>query len=164
MTVRRLRPDEWRAYRSIRLQALNDAPDAFGATFAGEVLRSDEEWQRRAARSDGAVFVADSPDGLVGLAGGGPAPGMSNVAGLFSMWIAPGARRQGLGSQLIEAVRDWAIEAGYATLGLGVTTTNAAAIALYRSFGFTDTGDRFPLRDGTDLTIQIMTASLKADS
>lgn len=158
--VRRLRPAEWDAYRDIRLRALADAPEAFGATHADEAARGDADWQERSNRPDRVVFVVDGPAGLVGLAGGGPAPGVENAAGLYSMWVAPEARRRGLGKALVEAVEAWAVETGYRALGLGVTTTNDPAITLYERLGFVDTGDRYPLREGTGLTIQIMVLPL----
>lgn len=160
MQVRRLRADEWPSVRAIRLRALADAPDAFGATYAGAAAESDVEWQARADPSEGAVFVVEGPDELVGMAIGGPAPTVPDVAALFSMWVDPAVRGHGLGAALVEAVKAWAIEAGYQGLGLGVTTTNATAIALYRRLGFVDIGDRYPLREGTDLTIQIMSMPL----
>jgi ribosomal protein S18 acetylase RimI-like enzyme len=156
MEVRRLRPDEWSAYRELRLRALADAPDAFGATHADEAAFSDEKWQERAGSPDRAVFVVDGPDGLVAMAVGGSAPMDPNVAALYGMWVAPSARRRGLGKALIAAVKAWAIESGYPSLGLGVTTTNGPAIALYESLGFVDRGDRHRLRDDTDLVIQVM--------
>jgi GNAT superfamily N-acetyltransferase len=162
--VRRLRADEWAAYRSIRLLALLDAPDAFGSTYQRELAFGDEEWQARISPPDGAVFVADGPDDLVGLAIGAPAPSNAGAAALFAMWVAPAARRLGVGRALIAAVKAWAIDAGYPRLGLGVTTTNAPAIALYERAGFVATGDRFPLRAGSDLTIQIMTIPLSTTS
>lgn len=162
MDVRRLQPAEWLAYRGIRLRALADAPEAFGATHADELALSDADWQERASRPDRAVFVVDGPDGLVGLAQGGPAPGIEHVAALYSMWVAPEARRLGLASALVEAVKAWAVEAGYPALGLGVTTTNGPAIALYEQLGFTANGDHYPLREGTGLTIQIMVLPLSA--
>lgn len=158
--VRRLRPDEWPAYRSIRLRALLDAPDAFGSTRGREAAFADEEWQTRANPPDDAVFVADGPDELVGMAIGAPAPSNPGAAALFGMWVAPGARRLGVGQALIEAVQAWAIDAGYHRLGLGVTTTNSAAIALYERLGFVATGDRYPLRAGSDLTFQMMSMPL----
>ena len=82
------------------------------------------------------------------------------MAALYSMWVAPTMRGQGLGEALIEAVKAWAVQAGYPALGLGVTTTNAPAIALYERAGFRDNGDRYPLREGTGLTIQIMVMPL----
>lgn len=160
MPVRRLKPEEWAAYRAIRLRALRDAPDAFGATYAGEAALSDSDWQDRADRPGRVVFVVDGPEEFIGLAIGGPAPDSPNSAALFSMWVDPQARRHGLGSALIEAVKAWALGAGYPMLGLGVTTGNAPAIALYERLGFTDNGERHPLRDDQYLTIQIMVTAL----
>ena len=160
MEVRRLEPDEWRAFREIRIRALADSPDAFGATLDDASSRTDAEWQDRADQSDGAIFVVDGPDGFVAMASGGPARNVPNTAALFGMWVDPSARRHGLGSALVEAVKAWAIAEGYPRLGLGVTTTNAPAIALYERLGFVDIGDRYPLREGTDLVIQIMGMSL----
>jgi len=161
MHVRRLRPDEWAALRAVRLRALADAPDAFGSTLAEAEARSDAEWQAQADPSDGAVFVVDGPAGFVGLARGGPAPIDVTYAALYSMWVAPEARGQGVGMALIDAVKAWAAAAGYPGLGLGVTTTNAPAIALYRRAGFVETGDHYPLRGDTDLEIQIMALPLE---
>lgn len=160
MQVRRLRPDEWPALRTIRLRALADAPDAFGETLPEAEARDDAGWRDRADPPDAAVFVAHGTDGLVGMAIGGPAPIDVAFAALFSMWVAPDARGQGVGMALIDAVKGWAVAAGYPGLGLGVTTTNAPAIELYERAGFADTGDRYPLREGTDLRIQIMVLPL----
>jgi ribosomal protein S18 acetylase RimI-like enzyme len=161
MQVRRLQPAEWAAFRAIRLRALADAPDAFGGTLAGESAKSDEEWQTQVDPPAGAIFVVDGEDGLVAMVIGGPAPAdFPGAAALFSMWVDPSVRRNGLGIALIDAVKAWAIEQGYAVLGLGVTTTNEPAIGLYQRLGFADTGDRYPLRDDTDLTIQIMAMGL----
>ena len=169
MQVRRLGSDEWERFRSVRLRALADAPDAFGATYDEEAALTKADWRRRLESPDRAVFVVDegfgsdgrgTPDEAVALATGGPAPDFPNVAALYGMWVAPEARGQGHGEALVDAVKTWAVEAGYPALGLGVTTTNAPAIALYQRVGFLDSGDRYPLREGTGLTIQIMVMPL----
>jgi ribosomal protein S18 acetylase RimI-like enzyme len=67
---------------------------------------------------------------------------------------------QGVAGAIVAAVVDWARAAGYPVVGLGVTTSNSRAIALYERRAFVDTGQRFPLRNGSDLEIQIMIRAL----
>ena len=64
------------------------------------------------------------------------------------MFVAPEARRRGVGRALVEAQVRWAEEEGYRRVGLMVNVENAGAIGLYESLGFRDTGERAPLRDG----------------
>ena len=156
MGIRRLRPDEWQELRALRLRALEADPDAFGGSLTEATERSDVDWQARAGSADHATFVADAHDGLVGMATGGPAPDRPAIAAIYGMWVASEARGHGIGAALIDAVEAWARSAGYTSIGLGVTTTNAPAIRLYERSGFADTGERYPLREGTDLVIQIM--------
>ena len=151
-----MRPDEWEALRDLRLSALAIDPDAFGGTLAEATARGDAEWQARAVSTEYVSFVADTPGGFVGMAVGGPAPDRPGIAAVQGMWVAPEARDQGIGGALMDAVEDWARSAGYTFIGLGVTTTNEPAIRLYEHKGYTDIGERFPLREGTDLVIQIM--------
>ena len=157
MEIRRVRPDEWKAHREIRLRALESDPDAFGVTLEQALAEDDAAWQRRTERPDGMAFVAVADDGqFVGMANGGPAPDHPEAAGVYGMWVAPEARGQGLGRRLLEAVEGWAREAGYGLIGLGVTTTNLPAIRLYERSGYTDLGQRLPLRDDSDLEYALM--------
>ena len=161
MEIRRVRPDEWAAHRDIRLRALESDPDAFGITLEHALTEDDAAWQQRTERPNGMAFVAVADDGrFVGMANGGPAMDHAEAAGVYGMWVAPEARGQGLGRRLLEAVEGWAREAGYDRIGLGVTTTNRAATRLYEGSGYTDTGERHPLRDDTDLEIAIMVKPL----
>ena len=158
--VRRLRADEWRELRALRLRALADAPDAFGATLAEEEAEPDVSWQRRAGSGDRVTVVAEDDGRLLGMASGGRAPTDEPAAGLYAMWVEPAARGTGIAEAIVAAVVEWAREAGYPVLGLGVTTTNARAIALYERLGFVDGGQRHPLRNGSELEIQIMVLPL----
>ena len=163
MVIRPIRPGEWRELRELRLRALADAPDAFGATFEEESADPDAAWQRRTERPDGIMIVAVADDGrFVGLASGGPAEGFPDSAGIYGMWVDPAVRGQRVGERLIAAIVPWAEAQGYARIGLGVTIGNDAAVALYERLGFEDTGLRFPLREGTDLTIRILAAPVEA--
>jgi GNAT superfamily N-acetyltransferase len=65
---------------------------------------------------------------------------------LVGMFVAPEERGRGVGAALVEAIADWARAANAARLRLWVTSTNGAAISLYRRCGFEPTGERRPRR------------------
>ena len=141
--VRATALDDWQAMRDIRLQALRDAPDAFGSTHAREVAFAPAEWHRRATR-DGSFFAfipgRAEPAGLAG--GYEEEPGVTE---LVSMFVRPQARGHGVGEALIDAVAAWAKDQGATSVHLWVTDTNKAAIRLYERCGFTVTPERQPL-------------------
>lgn len=161
MEIRTIRPDEWRELRDLRLRALADAPDAFGATYDEELASPDEAWRLRADRPDRMIFVAvDDTGRFMGMGSGGPAPDAPGFGAIYGMWVDHAARGQRVGEGIIRAIAAWATAAGYERIGLGVTVGNAPAIALYERLGFRDLGMRYPLREGTDLEIQLMGTSL----
>jgi RimJ/RimL family protein N-acetyltransferase len=91
-----------------------------------------------------AVFVAEREDGtLVGRLsiGRDPHPASTHVADVGLM-VALDARRQGVGTALLQAAVDWARESGIRKLELHVFPWNEAAIALYDAFGFEREGFR----------------------
>ena len=77
------------------------------------------------------------------------------------MWVDPIARRLAVGATLVGAVVTWARTSGFRTAGARASrVSNPGAVAFYDALGFVDTGQRYPLREGSDLTIQIMTRAL----
>lgn len=62
--------------------------------------------------------------------------------GDLGMAVAPAWRGRGAGSALLAAAIEWAREQGLHKLTLSVFPHNAAAIALYRKFGFIEEGRR----------------------
>jgi GNAT superfamily N-acetyltransferase len=161
--IRRVRAAEWPALRSLRLAALADAPGAFEARLEVESAFEETVWRDRAERGSSspgvATFVAEAerdraaPTGgaeWVGLAGGLLSDDGAD-ADLFSMWVAPAARRSGIALQLVEAVAAWAAGAGARSLSLWVADDNTAAFELYRRAAFNPTGleGPFPNHPGT---------------
>lgn len=148
-TVRRVRADEGRALRDIRLAALQESPAAFGSTYDAEANRTDLEWTERAQRGaaglDRITFFAIVNGQVVGLVGGyRPNSGGSSVE-LVSMWTTPAVRRIGVARALVGAVLEWARDVDATTLHLWVTRGNDPALRLYESMGFRQTGDSQPL-------------------
>lgn len=144
MRARRIRPDDGPLLRSIRLRALEGAPDAFGTTLAQAIAYPDNAWEQRASEcassNTTSLFFAEDDGVVAGMAGGGFEAG-DPMPSLISMRVEPHARGRGGGEALAEAVAAWARERGAARLQLWVTETNAPAIALYRLMGFLDTGE-----------------------
>jgi ribosomal protein S18 acetylase RimI-like enzyme len=62
--------------------------------------------------------------------------------GEIGMAVARDWRGRGVGSALLTAAIEWARERGLHKLSLSVFAHNAAAIALYRKFGFVEEGRR----------------------
>jgi RimJ/RimL family protein N-acetyltransferase len=62
--------------------------------------------------------------------------------GELGMAVARPWRGRGVGTALLEAAIEWAREEGLHKLSLSVFPHNAAAIALYRRFGFVEEGRR----------------------
>jgi GNAT superfamily N-acetyltransferase len=128
-----LRPGDGERWRRIRLQALSEAPYAFGTTHVEAAQWSAARWQAQVAQF--ATFVAVVAGRDVGVARGSAHP-RSDMRELLSMWVAPSARGHGIGAQLIDSVAAWAAVDGASALVLDVVADNAHAIALYERTGF----------------------------
>ena len=125
--------------RTIRLQGLRDAPDAFITTLAEAVQWPRSSWTSQL--QDLHTLVAVNDDGDVGMVRGFvDLETNPHVAWLISMWVAPEARRQGVGVALISSLVDWARQECAVQLHLEVGAHNVAAQALYKRLGFVYSG------------------------
>ncbi|MDD9932720.1 MAG: GNAT family N-acetyltransferase [Myxococcales bacterium] len=124
--------------RALRLRALRDAPDAFETTFESAAGWPDDSWAQQLAALPTFVAVRDGAD--VGMVRGAMDEDRPDTAWLISMWVAPEARRHGVGGLLVDRVVLWARELELTRLLLDVGDANAAAIALYAGRGFERTG------------------------
>ena len=151
--IRTLTAADATAYRTLRLQALRDHPEAFAASCEDEVARS---LDMTARRLDGGplncVFGAFAGDDLVGTAGFvvPDRSAKSRHKGLLvGVHVAPAHRGRAIGRALVAAVIDHA-RAHVVLLQAGVGVDNAPALRLYESLGFRRYGleDKALLVDG----------------
>lgn len=157
--VRRVLPDEWQELRRLRLRALTEDATAFGDTLEKARARTDDEWRRYAHDGGRSVtFVAVSGGRFVGMSRGRVLEG--GEAGLYGMWVAPNARRGGVGRRLVLAVLDWARTQGVARVLLDVAEERPAARALYAACGFVPTGRRAPCESHLEVMELEMACSL----
>ena len=145
LEVRRLGPDDWRAFRDVRLAALKEAPYAFGSTYESEAGYAEASWRRRF--DDWNRFVAEVDGQVVGVVGAGLGE-FSGTAALTSLWVDPRFRGRGVGTALIQAVEEWARGNDLNQVILWVTDANRAAENLYEHLGFTRTGRFSEVRPG----------------
>jgi len=88
----------------------------------------------------GVFLVAFSGERLVGT--GALIPEGEGVARILRMSVATDLRREGLGSQILQALCDRAHESGASKIVLETTSTWEGVKAFYQDIGFTVVGER----------------------
>lgn len=138
--VRPLAAGDVMAWRAIRLEALGNAPEAFGQTLEHAQSQPIDEFLRTVS---GAFppFAAFHDATIVGTAGfhvlGGAKTAHRGM--LWGMYVTPAYRRLGVARRLIETVVDHA-RGQVEQIHLHVVTANTAAYGLYRDMGFVTYG------------------------
>lgn len=139
-TLRRLSGSDAEPYRALRLEGLQNNPEAFGASWEVEAAEPLAWFAERLRRS--AVFggFADRGD-LAGVAGlVVPDAAKSKHKGvLWGMFVRPEFRGSGLADALVAQVIDHAT-GRVEELKLTVVASNTAAVRLYERAGFTQYG------------------------
>lgn len=148
ITVRALREDDWQDYRSVRLEALRESPDAFVATLEEEEAFDESRWRERMRRSE--RLVAESDGKAVGVVSIGRAQqegeDAEHVGEIFGLWVAPQARGSGVATRLVEEGGAEARRHGSTHLIYWVGTENGRAVAFASGMGFRPTDFRRPMR------------------
>lgn len=155
MTIVELGPADWQEFRDIRLRALGDAPDGFGMTLAAGLENTPDQWQAR-LDSPSPILAVRSAGELVAMGGSWVPPDDADRMFIWGMWTAPEARGHGHGRALVSWLLDWALAHSISTVELHVTEGNDPARRLYESCGFVGTGEWEPLREGSDLKIELL--------
>jgi ribosomal protein S18 acetylase RimI-like enzyme len=145
--LRRIRADEWRQYRELRLEALKDSPLAFVEQYEESLAQPDRFWQDRVERSatGGAsgTFVAVHAGRFIAKASCFVEAEVTEYvsAHIVGVYVTPQFRGQAVAEALVNAVIRWAQEEACADrIRLFVMQSNDRAAAFYRRIGFVPTG------------------------
>jgi GNAT superfamily N-acetyltransferase len=147
ITLRAISAEDKDLYRETRLRALQDTPSAFGSTYARELAFTDAEWQQRTENLNSGhaggylALDGDLPCGLIAAL---PSEEIPDCFTVVSMWVAPTHRRLGVGTLLINGIRNWAQARNAHELRLMVTSNNPSAMNFYLRNGFHPTGHTGP--------------------
>jgi GNAT superfamily N-acetyltransferase len=146
-TVRQAQGGDEDTLRTVRIEALIDAPEAFGSTLERELARTPEDWRRW--MSPGCVFILYDEDTARGLVAGAAREDDPSVVQLMAMWVHPSLRGTGAAGALVAALVTWADAKGACEVQLRVVKANARACRLYEREGFRQFGSEIVRpRDG----------------
>jgi RimJ/RimL family protein N-acetyltransferase len=138
-SVRQLSSQEADTYRSIRLESLQQDPEAFGSTFERELNESRQNFLERFDRSTlFGGFVGRKLQAIVGfqsLEG----PKIAHKGVLWGMYVRPEARGTGLATALVGSLIEHARE-HVEQIQLTVVSNNPRARRFYQRMGFSEYG------------------------
>ena len=154
VSVRTLGEDDWQQYRTVRLAALSDAPDAFAATVSEEEAFEEDLWRDRMRRST--RLIAEQDGEVVGVVSVGEARPEelddddtflddAKPGEIFGLWVSPGARGLGVATALVKAGARQARTDGRSHVAFWVSTENGPAVAFASGMGFRPTDFRRPM-------------------
>jgi ribosomal protein S18 acetylase RimI-like enzyme len=145
MEIRILTADDASAFSSLRLAALEGEASAFSSSAEEHRTLSLGEVRATLSPDPKNSFVVGAFDGeqLVGTAGFYREKGIKtrHKGRVWGVYVTPGERGKGVGRAILQLLLERAAALiGVEQIGLSVTTTQTAAIALYRSLGFESWG------------------------
>lgn len=142
MESRRLHPSDASAYRSLRLRALWEHPEAFTSSYAEDERQPLEASERRLGEAGNlfwGAFEAGELCGMVGLECRRRAK-ERHKATVVGMYVAAEYTGRGVGQALMDALLAGARQEGLQLLVLTVTQGDGPALRLYERAGFRSFG------------------------
>ncbi|KQY44167.1 GNAT family N-acetyltransferase [Cellulomonas sp. Root137] len=142
MDIRQVGENDWRLVQGVRLRALRENPDVFGASLAREERFAESHWRMRLRTSVTWVSVDDDGVGR-GMVTMMQEPGSPvDDRHVVALWVAAESRRHGVGWALLDTVRRAAVAEDARTVSLWLLDSNHAAGDLFVRSGYTRTGER----------------------
>lgn len=133
-TVRRAVAGDEPVLRSLRLEALVEAPEFFGSTYDREFARTTDDWRRWLA--PGVTLILEDAGMPRGLVAGVRDAQDSSIVHLMAMWVHPLLRGSGAADALVTAHLAWAQEEQARLALVDVFATNDRARRVYERHGF----------------------------
>ena len=138
-----LSQDEWERLKAIRIRALIENPEAFGAALVEVEEQSREVWLKLFEKEDYIVASINGVDvGMLYIEVLNGDHGATCWIG--GCWTDPKFRGNGVMRALFNYIDNHSKEKDWVRQGLGVWVDNLLAIKAYESLGFTFAGEKMP--------------------
>lgn len=133
--IRKVESSEWLAWKTLRLEALEQHPEAFSASKEAEAAAPESDYMQRLENN--AVFGAWHDRQLVGTVGFSAMknPKMQHRGNMWGMYLQKEHRGKGISGGLVKAVIEHARQ-HVLQVHCTVITSNLPAIKLYEKSGF----------------------------
>lgn len=137
--IRQLQIDDVHDFRTIRLSALKHSPEMFGSTYKVESKRPLSIFTELISNS--VIFGAYEDNRIIGIIIFQQQVGLKDrhKAHLYSFFVEPNFRNQGIAQQLLQTVIDYG-QHHVEQIMLSVVADNISAIRLYTKNGFRSYG------------------------
>ncbi|WP_442604222.1 GNAT family N-acetyltransferase [Paenibacillus sp. KN14-4R] len=143
--VQTVQPEEFEVFWALRLEALQNNPEAFGSTYEESVKTPLADVKNRLNNDENSFVVGAYTDEgkLIGMFGFKREQGLKSKhkGFIWGVYVKPEYRGEGIARMLLEDVirRSKALE-DLRQINLAVVTTNVSAKRLYQSVGFETIG------------------------
>lgn len=135
MKIRSLTQEDWKIWKSFRLEALKNSPENFESSYEEELNWSDLDFQKALTDSD--IFGMFVDNSLVSCAGFYSLNSVKTKhrGVIWGMYTRPEYRGQGIATALIQAIINYA-NSRVSQLHLTCVTSNLEAVTFYQKQGF----------------------------
>lgn len=136
-----LKPEDWEAFKNLRLKIMLSDPAAYAHTYDDSVKLPEKRWREIVANNK--IIGAKKGNELVGMIGAQyKSENDEKFIILFSIGVASEYRKMGIAKKMMQALIDKMKEEGINKIKLWVSETQKPAIAFYESFGFKYVGKK----------------------
>ena len=139
MEIKKIKPEDWKKFRDVRLEALQADSMAFGESYRERLEVSEEETQARITKESNVILIAEENEKPIGMIGANfeTKEKISHIAYIWGMYVNKDYRGQSIGRKLFGAILEEIQKNKKITkINLNVNTQQITAVKLYESFGF----------------------------
>jgi predicted GNAT family N-acyltransferase len=154
MEIVKLSVGNWQEYKDLRLRALREDSQAFGANYEINYKYPEEEWKRRLNNASKGetnwLLFAKENDKLVGMIGAFLEDKAIDVATIISVYVPSEERGKGISNNLMKSIlKELTRNSFLKKVKLTVNKNQISAVNLYKKFGFEEVGtQQFKMGNG----------------